>query len=439
MLSREENELLCRVGPGTPMGTMMRQYWIPAGLSSELADSDGAPLRVKLLGENLVGFRDTNGTIGLVQENCPHRGASLFFGRNEEAGLRCVYHGWKFNAEGTCVDMPNEPPESNFKHKVRVTAYPCVERGGIIWTYMGGKDTPPPMPNIEPNMLPDGEYNIQIYQRECNWMQALEGDIDTCHTGFLHLGSVSPEETPEGSWARVALSDRAPRYEVVDTDAGTMYGAYRPADKDTTYVRIAQALFPFYAMTPTGVLGLEVRIRAWVPMDDEHTLALSINAVTNRPAGKLKGKQVPITETLPNTTDWYGRFRCVANRANDYQIDREAQRTNESYTGISSIFMQDQTATESMGPIYDRTHERLGTSDLMIIRTRRRLIAAARAVQEHGTPPPGSENPDAYAVRSGAVMIPKTARWVEATTELRKAFVSHPELTRDVLGGVPAV
>src|SRR5215211_7518290 len=239
MLSRQDNELLTQVGHGTPMGDVLRSYWLPVLFSDEL-EADGAPQRVRLLGEDLVAFRDTSGQPGLVVENCPHRGASLFFGRNEEEGLRCVYHGWKFNTDGTCVDMPNEPPESNFKHKVRVTAYPCVERGGIIWTYMGGKDTPPPMPNIEPNMLPDGEYNIQIYQRECNWMQALEGDIDTCHTGFLHLGSPNAEDAPPGTWARYALSDRAPRYEVVTTEGGVMYAAYRPAEMDSLYYRIAQ-------------------------------------------------------------------------------------------------------------------------------------------------------------------------------------------------------
>src|SRR5919106_2020629 len=153
MLKREENELVTRVGAGTPMGEVMRRYWMPAALSTELPNADSDPVRVRLLGENLIAFRDTNGQVGLVAENCPHRGASLFFGRNEEQGLRCVYHGWKFDTSGACVDMPNEPPESNFKHKVRLTAYPCVERGGVIWTYMGPRETPPPLPNIEPNML----------------------------------------------------------------------------------------------------------------------------------------------------------------------------------------------------------------------------------------------------------------------------------------------
>jgi nitrite reductase/ring-hydroxylating ferredoxin subunit len=435
MLSREDNELLCRVGPGTPMGNLVREYWVPAALSTELPRPDGPPLRIRLLGENLIAFRTTSGTVGLIQNHCPHRGTSLFYGRNEDEGLRCVYHGWKFDVSGRCVDMPSEPADTSFKHKVKAIAYPCVERGGLVWTYMGPRSTPPPMPELEPNMVP--ETGIQVYQRECNWVQALEGDIDTGHTVFLHLGGMSAEEAPEGSWARNALTHRALTYDVVDTDSGVMYGACRPAGPDTSYWRVANFLFPFWAMVPTGVLGLEVRARAWVPMDDEHTLAISLGRF---PRGPMKvGRQtVGPVETLPNTSDWYGRFRAVANRNNDYFIDREQQKT-DSFTGIGSIFLQDQMATESMGPIYDRTQERLGTSDMMVIRTRKRLIDAARALRDRGQVPPGVDNPEVYAVRSGGVVLPRTANWLAATTDLRKAWAKHPELTRDVLGGVPAV
>ncbi len=243
MLSQDDNELLCRVGPGTPMGDLMRQFWLPCLKTSELPEPDGEPQRVLLLGEKLIAFRDSAGAVGLVAENCPHRGASLFFGRNEEDGLRCVYHGWKFNTSGGCVDMPNEPPESNFKHKVHLTAYPCVERGGVIWTYMGPRETPPPLPNIEPNMLPEGEYNVQKVFRECNWAQALEGDIDTSHLGFLHMGALKPEEQEPGSFNYYTVKERAPRYNAVETDYGTMYAAYRPAEEDSCYWRFAQFLF----------------------------------------------------------------------------------------------------------------------------------------------------------------------------------------------------
>jgi phenylpropionate dioxygenase-like ring-hydroxylating dioxygenase large terminal subunit len=164
MLSVEDNELLCRVGPSTPMGDLMRQYWIPAVTSEELPAPDGPPLRLKLLGEELIAFRTTSGAVGVIQNACPHRGASLFFGRNEEEGLRCVYHGWKFDVSGACVDMPSEPAESNFENKVQAKAYPVQERGGIVWTYMGPRDVPPPMPDLEANMLPEGGYGMYLYQ-----------------------------------------------------------------------------------------------------------------------------------------------------------------------------------------------------------------------------------------------------------------------------------
>jgi phenylpropionate dioxygenase-like ring-hydroxylating dioxygenase large terminal subunit len=436
MLSREDNELLCRVGPGTPMGALMRQYWIPAALSSELPEPECSPLRVRLLGENLIAYRTASGAVGLMQNACPHRGASMFYGRNEDDGLRCVYHGWKFDLTGRCVDMPSEPAESTFKDKVRARAYPCVERAGVIWTYMGPRSAPPPLPAIESTMSADAK--IQIYQRECNWVQALEGDIDTGHTVFLHLGSVDPAEVPAGTWAQYALSKRAPRYEVVDTPFGVMYGAARPAEADSDYWRIANFLFPFWAMVPTGVLGLEKRVRGWIPMDDGHTLAITIG-LDQPPQPRTAGRQVVgPPETLPNTTDWYGRFRCVADETNDYLIDRKSQKTN-SYTGINAIFLQDQAVTESMGPIYDRTEEHLGTSDAMVIRTRKRLIDAAKALRDTGTVPPGVDTPEVYQTRSGGVVLPKGADWIEATKELRKAGVSHPHLSRSVLGGVPAV
>src|SRR5215207_721828 len=193
MLSKEENDLVSNVGPGTPMGNLMRQYWIPAVLSSEMAAPDSDPVRVTLLGERLVAFRDTSGRVGLVSHNCPHRGASLFFGRNEENGLRCVYHGWKFDADGTCVDMPNEPVESDFKTRVKAVAYPTRERGGVVWAYMGPRDNPPPLPDLEPNMRSDMELSVYVSQQESNWLQVLEGDIDTVHAGFLHSGSIMPE------------------------------------------------------------------------------------------------------------------------------------------------------------------------------------------------------------------------------------------------------
>jgi len=437
MLSREDNELLCRVGPGTPVGAMLRQYWVPALMSSELPERDGAPVRVRLMGENLIAFRVTSGKIGLIQNHCPHRGASLFFGRNEDEGLRCVYHGWKYSCEGHCVDMPSEPEESNFKSKIHATAYPCVERNDIIWTYMGPRQTPPPLPDIEPNMLPRGEYAVQKVLRECNWFQGLEGDIDTSHLGFLHLGAIKPEQTTPGTFDYYNVADRAPKYEVVDTEFGTSYGAYRPAEADTYYWRIAHFLFPFFTMIPTGILGMQVLVRAWVPVDDEHIMFWSLTAPRSRLGSGAAGGASGLNaggravaaagarpggfEFLPDTPDWLGKFRLAQNKDNDYLIDRKAQRT-ESFTGIAGIHQQDQAVTESMGPIYDRTQEHLGTSDAMVIRTRRRVINAARALRDNAVTPPGVDNPAVYRHRSGGVILPRDADWLEATKGLREAF-----------------
>ena len=217
-------------------------------------------MRLRLLGEDLIAFRVSSGQVGVIQNHCPHRGAQLFFGRNEEEGLRCVYHGWKFDVDGACVDMPNEPAESDFKTKVKAIAYRAQERGGVVWAYMGpNQAAPPPLPDLEANMLPEGQYSLGIFQRECNYMQALEGDIDTGHTVFLHTGHLTIKDAPSGSWGYAALADRAPHYRAVDTNVGTMYTAYRPVDD--IYYRIAQFLSPFYTMIPTGVLGLEVRVR----------------------------------------------------------------------------------------------------------------------------------------------------------------------------------
>ena len=445
MLSREDNELLCRVGTDTPVGALLRQYWIPALLSSELPERDGAPVRVRLLGENLIAFRTTSGKIGLIQNHCPHRGASLFFGRNEEEGLRCVYHGWKYDCEGACVDMPSEPAESNFKSKVRATAYPCVERNDVIWTYMGPRRTPPPLPDIEPNMLPRSEYAVQKVLRECNWFQALEGDIDTSHLGFLHLGAVKPAQTTPGTFDYYNVADRAPKYEVVDTEFGTSYGAYRPAEADSYYWRIAHYLFPFFTMIPTGILGMQILVRAWVPVDDNHVMFWSIAAprsrVGNGATGGASGLNAggrPVAsagarpggfEFQPDGSDWLGKFRLAQHKDNDYLIDREAQRTT-SFTGIAGIHQQDQAVTESMGPIYDRSQEHLGTSDAMVIRTRRRVLNAARALRDSAATPPGVDNPEVYRHRSGGVVLPRDADWLEATKGLRQAFATPaPEKT----------
>src|SRR6202051_1340914 len=221
MTTATEGRELTQVGADTVMGDLMRQYWIPACLSSELT-RDGAPLRLVLLGEKLIAFRDSAGRVGVMDHRCPHRCASLFLGRNEEHGLRCVYHGWKFDTEGNCVDMPSVPPSQDFKQKVKAKAYKAVERAGLVWVHMGLRAGTPPMPALETLLVPDHEIGATCIQRDCNYLQALEGDIDTSHFGFLHAGHINPDDLPEDHPIRHTITSRAPEYHIADSPGNTV-------------------------------------------------------------------------------------------------------------------------------------------------------------------------------------------------------------------------
>jgi phenylpropionate dioxygenase-like ring-hydroxylating dioxygenase large terminal subunit len=429
MTNAVESVELTRVGPGTPMGALMRNYWLPALRSDEVV-TGREPVRLMLLGEKLIAFRDAKGEVGVMDHRCPHRCASLFYGRNEGDGLVCVYHGWKFAADGKCLDQPNLPASQQFRDKVHAKAYKVHEQAGLIWVYMGEREQAPPMPAIEAALLPEAELNINFTQRECNWLQALEGDIDTSHFSWLHVGSVQPDDVQDDNWVKYQVVDRAPDYEVTDTDWGTMYCATRPVENGQTYWRFAHFAFPFWTFIPQGTFVDRVIARAWVPMDDTHVMFVGLSwkqATGTKPLAN--GKPIPGStlrpEYLPNTTDWLGRFRPVQRAANDYQIDREAQRNNTIYTGIVHIAMQDQAITESMGEIVDHSFEHLAPSDQMITRTRRRLLLAARALRDHGTAPPTVDDPGLFQkIRSGERIL-KTEDWKEAYEDGMTAAV-HP-------------
>jgi phthalate 4,5-dioxygenase len=420
MLSHQDNEILSRVGPGTPTGELMREYWIPACLSSEL-EKDAPPLRLLLLGEKLIAFRDSNGKVGVLDHRCPHRCASLFFGRNEEAGLRCVYHGWKFDTEGNCLDMPNVPVDFRFEPRVKAKAYPTLEQGGLIWTYMGKRETAPPPPALEVFNIPESERLVQIHQRECNWLQSLEGDIDTSHFGFLHVGSVDVDDVDPTNMHKYSIIDRAPRYHVKETDWGTMYSAYRPAEAGEFYHRFAHFMFPCFALTPDGTFKNHVQATLNVPMDDTHTMTINLSW-KRRELGlrTLKsGASIPGAANdlryLPRTNDWYGRFQLVSRKDNDYEIDRGMQARNESYSGIQSIGRQDQACVESMEEIVDRSLEHLAPSDRMISVTRQRIIAAAKEFAASGKLPLSARDPEiCRGARGGAFIAPDTMDWLEA-------------------------
>ena len=260
MTTTAEAEILTRTGPGTPMGEMMRQYWIPAAASGELV-ADGDPVRLMLLGEKLITFRDSRGSVGVMDQRCPHRCASLFFGRNEEGGIRCVYHGWKFDVEGNCLDQANVPPHQDFKHKVKAKAYAARERAGVIWVFMGDQENIPALPDIEATLTPDTEVNAVFIQRECSYLQSFEGSIDTSHAGFLHSELAGRRIFDAKAPDKRGDFIRQPEYEVTETPCGTAYGAYHPTEDGGNYWRVAHFLFPFWTLSPTGPIDGHVAAR----------------------------------------------------------------------------------------------------------------------------------------------------------------------------------
>jgi phthalate 4,5-dioxygenase oxygenase subunit len=439
MTTAIEGAELTRTCAGTAMGELMRHYWLPAALSSELA-RDGAPLRLMLLGEKLIAFRDSTGRVGVMDHRCPHRCASLFLGRNENGGIRCIYHGWKYDVAGNCIDMPNVAPQQDFSRKVKAKAYRVIERSGLLWVYMGSREAPS-LPALDILDIPDDEIGVSLIQRDCNYLQAMEGDIDTSHFGVLHAGHVDPDDVAEDDPFRHTIATRAPEYHVADSAWGTQYAAYRPAGAGRTYWRFGNFMFPFRGQQPSSEFDRNINARAWVPLDDEHTMFVflwwkrGVTAMTQSQVTFKDGRPIGGTSRgnkfLPNTSDWLGRFRLAANPQNDWGIDRTAQHEGVIYSGIEGIHLQDQAITESMGPITDHTFEHLAPSDQMITRTRRRLLIAARALRDKAVLPPGVEDPDVFrGARSGYFVSDDTSSWQEIYAKQLAASVRPPDSSR---------
>jgi phenylpropionate dioxygenase-like ring-hydroxylating dioxygenase large terminal subunit len=423
MLTAEENAQLTRVGPGTLMGDLMRQYWIPVVESSEVA-AGGRPKRVRILGEDLVVYRGPGGAPGVVSEWCAHRRASLYFARNEERGLRCVYHGWQYDGTGACVDQPNERPESCFSDKVRLPAYPCAEHGGVVWTYMGPAARPPGLPELEWAVVPASQRFVSKFWQDCSYLQGLEGGVDPAHISFLHglldtrddAGRRALDSAAAG-FGFAAQLERAPHIEVAETDTGLLLGARREAPAGQYYWRITQYLLPFHTMPPTEV-GRDplYHTHVWVPMDDRQLVnwCVSWHPTRDISAEEIRefraGSSIHVMDYAPAANAAYGDIRPSASAANDYLADWEAQRTRKFF-GVPGVGAQDKAITESQGD-YDRSLERLGRADLGIIRVRRRLLDAAHALRTHGTPPPALE-PSAYRVRPASVLLAKDVPWVD--------------------------
>ena len=428
MLSQAENELLTRTGAGTPAGEYFRRYWLPALLASEVPAPDCPPVRIRLLGEDLIAFRDTQGRVGLVDEFCPHRRASLFWGRNEECGLRCVYHGWKFDVTGLCVDMPNEPPEYGFENKIRISAYPAREYGGLIWAYLGPPGRLPELPKLEWARVPDSHRYISKRFQETNYLQAIEGGIDSSHSNFLHASVdafrvtdeyVARVKSSSNLRARYHLMDKSPRFTVKKTDYGLVIAVRRNAGDDSYYWRMTQFLLPSHTMIPYQK-GLSIHGHSWVPRDDETCWVWTVSWNPDEPLSQEEREAIG-KETFVHAKAEPVTFRPLRNKSNNYLIDRELQR-GTSMTGLHGFATQDQAIQESMGPVVDRTRERLGTSDTAIIAARRLLLDEIRAL-EQGQEPRAAQRGEVYWVRSCSLLLDREVAFEEGARELMKAEV----------------
>jgi phenylpropionate dioxygenase-like ring-hydroxylating dioxygenase large terminal subunit len=374
MLSKEDNELVTRTNQDAPMGNLIRRYWIPALLSEEIPEPDGPPARVKLLGEDLVAFRVTDGRIGLIGERCAHRGTSLFFGRNEECGLRCVYHGWKYDIEGNVVDTPAEPASSDFRKKLRHTAYPTHEANGIVYAYLGPRELMPVFPHYEWTQVPLEFTYVTKCLLECNYLQGLEGECDSSHLSFLHRSFTNERNQV------LYKSDTAPFYETEDTDFGVRLIATRNAADNQHYVRLSAFVMPVYGCVPAGRPTNELEgyeIHTYVPADDTHCWRYDIGFRRDR---AVRDDEVHRRRQIKAD---YTRIR---NARNNYLQDRQMQKT-ANFTGIDDFLNHDACATESMGSIFDRSKEHLGVSDKAVIAVRKFLLSAVKDLKEGKEPP----------------------------------------------------
>jgi phenylpropionate dioxygenase-like ring-hydroxylating dioxygenase large terminal subunit len=415
VLSQEDNELLVHVGPATPMGNLFRRFWTPVALVSELGGPDSPPVRVRVFGENFVAFRDSDGEAGLLDAYCPHRRASLFWGRNEARGLRCAYHGWKFDRSGQCTDVPNCPEGEQLASRVRIGAYPVLERGGILWAYLGPPERKPEFPAIEALEVPATHRHVVKIVADGNWLQFQEGDVDSSHVAFLH-GRVDGKLIAGSRLSPNTYNDKAPRWFPSETAYGLMLAAQRDAGPDRYQWRVNQYLMPHVTLIANQPhLPTLAQIRT--PIDDEHAILFRYLATYDRP---LSDDERRIAEThgtnFPDLVP--GTFTMRESRANDYAIDRDVQR-NETFTGIKSTVAQDLAVTQEQGEaiIADRSREYLVSSDRAIIMLRKRLLTRVKELQD-GREPPEPCAPEAYRVRSGDFTLPRDVAVTEGGKEI---------------------
>ena len=414
-MSPEENELLCRVEGSAPMGQIMRRHWIAACLSEEVAERDGAPVKVRLLGEDLVVFRDSKGRIGVLDAYCTHRRASLLFARNEECGLRCLYHGWKFDVDGNVLERASEPPGSKMPEGLRQKAYPAREAGGFVWCFMGPADE---MPAFEPPAFaptPDARVSATKVRVRCNWAQILEGQIDSAHSSSLHSSDMVPAQVDgakatDTNWLRPS-TDKAPRFQIERTSYGFRYAAIRRPIKDEAthdYIRTTVYIAPFTALIPPNNVHNVATLLS--PEDDISTMFYFI-AWNGADKPGIDAKSWRKFNVLEWGVDVDKDFNGVRQRDNLYRQDRAAMKAG-NFTGIEGIPNQDIAMWEGMGPISDRSKERIGTSDVAVVAFRRLMVEAARAMAAGG-PAIGTEAPRVphATISSFEGVVPKTTNW----------------------------
>lgn len=426
MLSAADNELLTRTGPGTGMGEYFRRFWIPVLLSQELPERDGPPLRVKVMGEDLIAFRDSQNRVGLIEPHCPHRGANLFWGRNEECGIRCAFHGWKFDVTGRCVDMPSVPSESGYQDKIRIKAYPTREWGDFVWAYMGPPELEPALPLMEFALVPPSHRYVSKKLQQCNWAQACEGALDTAHFSFLHMVTVDDEHEAHALLQRAEVSqqavkndrirwvkeDRMPKFAVLPHEAGLVIGASRKADDDL-YWRISQFLLPNHALAPNAFPGENYHGQTWVPIDDHHCWIYCYTWNPDRPLTDEERAKFRDGHTVHAQVD--ANWVPLRNRSNDYLIDRNEQKLR-TFTGITGVSEQDACIQDSQGYIADRTREHLGPTDIGIVRFRRTVLDGVKQLAQ-GKEPAAASKPAGYAVRSGGTVAPAAQPLAEVMKE----------------------
>jgi phenylpropionate dioxygenase-like ring-hydroxylating dioxygenase large terminal subunit len=410
MLAAADNALLTQTGADTPMGQLFRRFWLPVALSRELAEPDGAPIRLQIMGEALVAFRDTEGRVGLVEPRCPHRGADLYFGRNEACGLRCVYHGWKFDVTGKAVDLPNVPSESTYHQKIAIKAYPTREFGEIVWAYLGppgrlgAPGRLPEVPELEFGLLPPSHRFVTKKLQQCNWAQCMEGGLDTAHFSFLHMPApgIRSDENPDAPadarrlrWIR---NDPMPKFSIAEHEVGFVVGGARKADGGERYWRTAQFMLPAHATTPSTLPGETYFGYSFVPISDAACWVYTYAWNPDRPIGAAERAKLQVGHGI--MAEIGPDYVPLRNRANDYLIDRDNQR-QQTFTGVRGVAEQDQMIQESQGLIADRAYENLTATDAAVVRFRRLMLDAAKALAE-GREPKAPWHHQSYRLRSGS-------------------------------------